>query len=133
MSGGELGRGLILTKNALPIAGLRTKGLSFNSEPVDVTTDEDDGFRCLLAEAGQASSDISFDGIEKDAVLRDLYLAGGTMQQYTDFIFTWPDGATLAGTFNITAYEQSGTYNDAITFSGSMQSSGEWTYTPATP
>jgi TP901-1 family phage major tail protein len=127
----ELGRELILNKNAAPVAGLRTKGLSFNSEPVDVTTDDDNGYRTLLAEAGQVSLDISFDGIEKDAVLRDLYLAGGTTQQYTDFDLAWPDGSTLTGNFNITAYEETGTYNDAITFTCSLQSSGTWTYTPA--
>jgi predicted secreted protein len=60
MSGGELGRGLILTKNAIPVAGIRTKGLSFNSESIDMTTDDGDGFRYLLAESGQASLDKDF-------------------------------------------------------------------------
>ena len=110
-----------------PVFGL--KSMTVGIDNVDVTTDDDSGFRTQLAEAGQVNLDISFDGIETDGVVRDLVLVGGTSQQYTDLTLTWPNGDVLSGTFNLGGYEESGTYNDAVTFSSSLQSSGEWTYT----
>ena len=126
-----LGRNLVLKKNNVVLAGVRSKSMTVGIDNVDVTTDDDSGFRTQLAEAGQVNLDISFDGIETDSVVRDLVLSGGTSQQYTDLTLTWPNGDVLSGTFNLGGYEESGTYNDAVTFSSSMQSSGQWTYTPA--
>jgi len=126
-----LGRNLVLKKNNVVLAGVRSKSMTVGIDNVDVTTDDDAGFRTQLAEAGQVNLDISFDGVETDGVVRDLVLVGGTSQQYTDLTLTWPNGDVLSGTFNLGGYEESGTYNDAVTFSSSLQSSGEWTYTPA--
>ena len=126
-----LGRNLVLKKNNVVLAGIRSKSVTVGVDNVDVTTDDDLGFRTLLAEAGQVNLDISFDGVETDGVVRDLILVGGTSQQYTDLTLTWPNGDVLSGTFNLGGYEESGTYNDAVTFSSSLQSSGSWTYTPA--
>jgi len=39
----------------------------------------------------------------------------------------------LAGDFFLTSFEETGTYNEAVTFSASLQSSGDWTYTAGTP
>tara|TARA_Y100000310_G_scaffold142034_1_gene141488 strand:- start:435 stop:827 length:393 start_codon:yes stop_codon:yes gene_type:complete len=128
----DLGRNLLLKKNAVVIAGVRSKSMTVGVDNVDVTTDDENGYRTLLAEAGQVNLDISFDGVEKDGVLRGLMLTGGTSQQYTDFTLTWPSGDVLSGTFNLGNYDESGTYNDAVTFSSSLQSSGAWTFTPAT-
>jgi predicted secreted protein len=126
-----LGRNLVLKKNSVVLAGIRSKSVTVGVDNVDVTTDDDLGFRTLLSEAGQVNLDISFDGVETDGVVRDLILVGGTSQQYTDLTLTWPNGDVLSGTFNLGGYEEGGTYNDAVTFSSSLQSSGSWTYTPA--
>jgi predicted secreted protein len=126
-----LGRDLVLKKNNVVVATLRAKSMTVGVDNVDVTTDDENGHRTLLAEAGQVNLDISFDGVEEDGIFRGLTLTGGTAQQYTDFTLTWPSGDVLSGTFNLGGYEESGSYNDAVTFSSSLQSSGSWTYTPA--
>ena len=48
----------------------------------------------------------------------------------TDITIEYPDGATLAGDFYLASVEETGAYNEAVTFSASLQSSGQWTYTP---
>lgn len=125
----NVGRKLKLLKNDVVIAGLRTKGIAFAGEPVDITTDDDLGYRTLLGEAGQVTVDISFDGVTKDAVLRAEALSNVQLL-LTDISIEYPNGDTLSGDFFLAGYEETGTYNDAVTFTGSLQSSGAWTYTP---
>lgn len=126
----NVGRNLILKVGATPIAGVRTKGISVAGEPIDVTTDDDGGYRTLLAEAGQKSLDISVEGVTKDSELRAAIMTGMTLT-LTGLAVEYPNGDTLTGDFLLVSLEESGTYNDAVTFSGSLQSSGAWTYTAA--
>lgn len=125
----DLGRNLLLKAGSTTIAAVRTKTLSIGNEIVDITTDDDSSYRSSLAEAGQKTLDISVDGIMKDNVLRGEAFTNTTTTSTIDTI-EWPNGDSITGTFRIASYEESGTYNDAITFSASLQSSGQWTYTP---
>lgn len=126
-----LGRTLSISLGGTVVAGVQTKSVSFNAEGVDITTDDDNGFRTFLATCGEQMVDISFDGVEKDSVLRDLWASGG-LSQLHDIIMTWDDGSTLTGEFLLPTYEETGTYKDKITFSGSLQSSGAYVYVAAT-
>lgn len=123
------GRSLLVKQGSTVIAGIRTKGIAIAAEPIDITSDDDLGYRKLLGEAGMYSLDISIEGITKDAVLRADIAAGGTVE-LTDISIEYPDGATITGTFFLASYEESGAYNEAITFTGALQSSGAWVYTP---
>lgn len=126
----NIGRELLVKRGSTVIAGVRTKTITFNGEPVDVTSDDDSGFRTLLATAGQKSIDMSVEGVTKDNELRSAALSG-TSLLLTDVNIEWPNGDTLTGDFFLNSVEETGTYNDAITFTSSFQSSGSWTYTPA--
>lgn len=121
------GRELLIKRGTNVIAGVRTKGVSFNGEPIDVTSDDDGGYRTLLTDAGTQSIDLSVEGITKDANLRAVVMAGGSLM-LTNITIEYPDGAELSGNFFLTSLEETGTYNEAVTFSASLQSSGEWTY-----
>lgn len=131
-----IGRLLLVKKGATKLAGLRTKSISFAGEAVDITNDDDDGFRTLLAEAGTKTLDLSVDGVAKDELIQDIVLGGGSLM-LTDITIDFPlrsgdsAAASIAGDFFLSSFEQSGTYNDSVTFSASLQSSGEWTYTAA--
>lgn len=133
---GAIGRTLLLKKGATKLAGLRTKSWSFNGEAIDKTNDDDEGFRSLLTDVGTKSLDISFDGVAEDELIQDIVLGGGALM-LTDITLEWPlrsgdlTAASISGDFFLSSFEQSGTYNDAITFSGSLQSSEAWIYTAA--
>jgi predicted secreted protein len=107
-----------------------SKTFTVGGEPVDITSDDDGGYRTLLAEAGVKTLDISFEGVTKNNDLRSAILTGLDLM-LTDISLEFPNGDTIAVDFFFTSLEETGAHNDAVKFSGSMQSSGEWTYTPA--
>lgn len=123
------GRELLIKKGVTVLAGVRTKTVTINGEPIDVTTDDDSGFRTLLADPATRSIDLSVEGITKDATLRAI-VAGGGSQMLTDITVEYPDGSVIAGDFYLVSVEESGEYQDAVTFTASLQSSGAFTYTP---
>lgn len=123
------GRELLIKKGLTVLAGVRTKTVTINGEAIDVTSDDDSGFRTLLADPSIRMIDLSVEGITKDAVLRTI-VASGSSQMLTDITIEYPDGAVIAGDFYLVSVEESGEYQDAVTFTASLQSSGAFTYTP---
>lgn len=125
-----VGREILLKKGATVLLGMRSVSLDWAGSSINITSGEDDGKRLLLAASGEEQIDLKFEGIAKDSLIRDLVL-GGSSTMLTDVTLTWDDGATLACNFRLSGYSSSVPYNDAVTFSGSLESSGDWTYTPA--
>lgn len=125
------GRKLVIRRGGTQIAAIRSKTISINGEAIDITSGDDQGFRLLDADVGERSIDISFDGVTKDAALRDIMLStsGSLLLDNVDVLF--PNGDSLACDFFFSSLEETGSYKDAVTFSGSMQSSGQWTLTKA--
>ena len=128
-------RDLIIEKNDVRIAGINSKSMSIAKEAIDVTTDEDNGYRTLLAEAGTKTLDISFSGVTKDLALRTLIMTEQS-QLYTDITLTFPPvgvqsaGDVISGSFYFTSMSETGGSSDgAVEFDGALQSSGVWTYT----
>ena len=126
----NIGRNFKIKRGVTTIASIRSKSFSFAGESVDITTDDDAGFRTLLTEEGQKSIDLSVSGLTTDAVLR-VAAIGGTDLMLTDVNLLWPNGDTLTGNFFLSSFSESGEYKDAVTFDASLQSSGAWTYTAA--
>jgi TP901-1 family phage major tail protein len=109
------------------LTGMRTKTVSINSEPIDVTSDDDDGWRKLLEAPGMRSVDISAEGVSKDPAVIAALINGGLLGGYD---LTFPGWGVLSGTWRLNSGENVAAYNDAVTFSTSFQSSGEITWTP---
>lgn len=126
----NVGRNLKIKRGTAVIAGVRQKTITANGEPVDITSDDDSGYRTLLDVAGTQSLDISVEGVTKDNDLRAVIMAGGTLM-LNDINIEYPNGDTISGDFFLNSVEETGAHNDAVTFSASLQSSGQWTYTPA--
>lgn len=122
-----LGRKLILSRNAEPIANLRAKSLSINNETVDVTDGDSSGWQEYLDEPGQIGVSWSVDGVLADDTLRIEALSKSLIK--ADEI-EFPDGATMSGNFILSNYSEDHPYSEAGTFSAELQSSGEITYTP---
>ncbi len=132
---GSASRDLIINKNATRLLGINAKSISCGKEPIDITTDEDNGYRLLLSQAGTKALDISFSGVTKDTILRKQILTEQT-QLLTDIDIEFPlvgsqtvTGDTITGDFFFNGHSENGGGSDgAIEFDGTLQSSGEWTY-----
>ena len=123
------GRTLTIKEGSDVLAsGAQTKTVTVNNEPVDITSDCDDGYRTLLDVTGQSSVDISIEGVTKDERLLEASVTGQVFLE--DITVEWSTGATLVGDFYLANYEDNGTYNDAVKFTASLQSSGAYVFTP---
>lgn len=126
---GEYGRKVAFTWESSPVLGVREKSLTVNGEPVNVTSDEDDGVQVLLAEDAETSVQIELSGVTKDAIFKEAKLAGGASLQGTASL-TYTDGGVLSGTFQLGPYSEGIPYNEAVTFTQTLMSTGAVTYTP---
>jgi predicted secreted protein len=129
-----VGRAITFTKNsgAGPdvIVGIRTKTLSYGAETIDITTDDDDGWRRILETAvAQRQFDFAFEGlVNNDEVLEIAASAEGLL--VGNYTLTMPGIGTITGKFVFAGWEKTGAYNDATTFSITAQSTEECTVTP---
>lgn len=124
-----VGRTLTLTYGGAVIAGARTKTITINGTPVDITSDDDSGYRTLLEASGEKQIDMSIEGLAKDDVLVEALANNGTL--IAEAVLTLPSGATITGDFRLNSVELGAPYNEAITFTAELQSTGSWTYTAA--
>lgn len=108
--------------------GLREKSIELSGEPIDITSDGDDGWRTLLAVPAENQVNISLSGVTKDDLLKTAWFTGDRTEPC---IITFADGSTMQGTFYLANYSETGTYNEATVFEAELQSSGVVTYTPA--
>jgi predicted secreted protein len=124
---GFIGRRVVFTWGGVEIEGVREKSAACNGEAIDVSSDDSDGWRELLSEAGENAVDISLSGVTKDKTLKTDWFAGNRTKTVE---LTYPDGGVLSGTFFLVSYTDTGPYKDATTFEATLQSSGPVTYTP---
>jgi predicted secreted protein len=111
------------------IQGIREKSISMNGEPIDVTSDEDGGWRTLLTNiSAENQVSISISGVTKDRRLITDWYAGNRTQAAT---IEFPDGDILTGMFYLQSLSETGPYNDAATFQAEIISTGVVTYTAA--
>jgi predicted secreted protein len=119
------------TGSGVALTGVRTTSLTIGNEPIDITSNDDNGYRTLLAEdPAMRMLDISVEGITKDAALIALAAAGGS-GLLSGYELDLQAFGAFTGDFYIGNLELGMPYNEAITFSCTIQSSGPYTYTPA--
>ena len=124
---GFVGRSIAMTWDGAAIAGVREKKKTLSGAAVDVSSDEDNGWRTLLEDPQQNEVNLSLSGVTKEDVLRAAWFDGDRTKAVT---LTYPDGGVLSGTFYLSSYNETGPYNNATTFDCELMSSGEVTYTP---
>lgn len=120
------------TSGGVAVIGVRTKTINLNNEPIDITSDDDDGFRTFLADdPALRSIDFTAEGILKDDALVQLASEGGSLliEEYTMAI---PGIGSFTGDFYFGNISLGAPYNEAVTFSANIQSSGPFQYTSAT-
>lgn len=125
------GRAYTIDMETTELAGLRTKGVTISNDYVDVTTDDDDGWRRLLADPGMRAVDVEMAGITEDEVLLaaifEANLASKTLAINLPSSLATP--GNIGGEFLITSFEQTGEYDGGVEFTASFQSTGVVTYT----
>jgi predicted secreted protein len=133
---GNVGREFELQKNGTPLLGLRDISVEKAEGEINITTGEDDGWQLLLDPSSERSINISFSGISKDNVIRDIVMSGSPTLLLTDVTLVYPiyvngntTNATLTGNFRINGITDTGPYNDACTFDATLMSSGPMVFT----
>ena len=126
----EKGLEFLLKIGATVVAGLRATAFTINGEEVDVTTkDSTGGWRELLAGAGVTSMSITGSGVFQDnsnvAALRVSAIA----KTQTAYTILFESGDDYTGQFQVVNFEQSGEFNGEVTYSVSLESSGEIVFT----
>jgi predicted secreted protein len=123
---GKIGRQDVFTWNGSAIAGVRSKGVAIAGEPVDVTSDENSGWRTLLTVPGENQVTLSISGLVKDRRLIEDFFAGNRTRAVA--ITFANSGGTLSGSFYLASLTETGEYNGAATFDAELQSTGAVTY-----
>lgn len=127
------GRVVTVKRGAVPalIAGVRTKSIAINGEPIDVTNDDDGGVRKLMDMPGELAIEISVSGVVKNDTLRQEALSVTDRVLPTEFGFPGTSPGKIAGDFYLASYTETGEYKGATTFEATFQSAGAAVYTPA--
>lgn len=107
-----------------------SKTITINNEPIDITSDCDSGFRTMLADPATRSCDISIEGVTKDDSLL-VQVTGASSVLLQGYEVDVAGVGTLAGDFYLNSVELGAPTAEAVTFTASLQSSGEFTYTSA--
>ncbi len=120
------------TGSFVTVAGMRSRRIAFNTEPVDATDFESVGrWRQLLAGAGVQRASVSGSGIFKDAAtdaqVRSLFF-GGSIVNWQIVI---PDFGAVQGLFQLSALEYAGEHSGEVTFELSLESAGPLTFVEA--
>jgi len=115
-----LGRKVTISVGGSVVATARTTSMTINNEAVNITSAGDDGIRRMMDEAGEKSVEITLDGLYTDASLMGLALATSLLEAVVlDY-----GSYTLGGDFFLSSYNEGQPYNEAVTFSATLMSSG---------
>jgi len=125
------GRALTIDWSTTTIAGVRTRGVSVTNDYVDVTTDDDIGWRTLLADPGLRSVEVTVGGVTTDEVLLAAIMTANMAAEAV--AINLPTAMTtpgdLGGNFLISGFEQNGDHDGEVEFSVTLMSTGVITYT----
>lgn len=122
--------GLLSTSPA--IAAMRTTGFRLDGQTVDVTDKDSPGqHRELLAGAGVSSLSLTAGGLLTGSAQTQT-LVTRTLTRSTDgYRLEFDNGDTITGLFQLTRFEATGDYNREQTYSLTLESAGELTFTGA--
>lgn len=111
------------------IGAFRTTNLTINNQLVDITTKTAGRNRTLLSAGGITSMSISGEGVFEDAAVEYTVLGYATAGTNNAFGIVLPNGDYVDGSWQVSSYTRTGNYDDAETFSITLESSGAVTYT----
>lgn len=128
------GRQLVIDYDSTTLAGVRTRGLSVSNDYVDVTNDDDSGWRTLLANPGVRSLEVTVSGITSDEVMLAAIMAANISAEAVsaELPTSLATPGTVAGNYLVSSLEISGEHDGATEYSVTFMSTGAITYTAST-
>lgn len=117
---------------AVALIGSKNDSVTLANGEIDQTDKDDNGFRTLMDKWGLRSLDVSVEGILKSAEL--IAIATSTtgsvlLQEYTLEVGGF---GTFSGDFWLSGLTLGAQANEGVTFTATLLSSGEYTFTAAT-
>ena len=136
--GAQKGKDLLLkldfnqTSTFATVAGMRSRRIAFNAEPIDITNADSAGrWRELLEGAGVRRAAIAGSGLFKDdaadADVRSLFFDGGIR----DWQVVVPDFGTIEGPFQVTGLEYAGEHDGEVAYEIALESAGAMSFAAA--
>jgi len=110
------------------VGGLRSTSITMNDEAVDVTTKDSSGVRALLANGGVQTCSISGSGVFTVAASETTLRSAFGASDFHNFQIIVPDFGTYTGEFMVASLEYAGEYNGEVTYSITLESSGDFTF-----
>lgn len=113
------------------IKGLKEVTVSQNNSVIDVSTKDTDGWRELLEDGSLKMFSVSVSGIFKDNPTDELIRAANFNNTLNTYTIMFPNGDTIECDFQITGWQTAGSEQGAQTYSYTLESTGEPTFTAA--
>lgn len=113
------------------VAGVRTLGINLSNGMVDITTKDSAGTRALLEDAGVTSVSLQVEGVFTDAAVEETVRGYAFANSINAFGIVLGNADTIDASWQITSYSRNTGFDDAETFSMTLESSGTITYTAA--
>lgn len=120
---GYNGRDLLIQIDDTTIAAVVSKTITRAREPVDVSTDDSNGWRTLLPEPGTRTIDLSIEGVATSANY-SFWLTKWENNVFEDVSLVSPDGAIERGDFFLSNLTNGGEQAGNVTFSATLMSTG---------
>jgi predicted secreted protein len=122
------GRAFVVKRNGIAVAGIRTKSISVNGSPIDVTNDDDDGVRKLLEQPGEVTVTITVAGIQFNDVLAAEAVSRTDRIKHTQFLRPGSPDNGFSGDFFMSSYSENTDHKEAALFEATFESAGEVTF-----
>lgn len=106
------------------VGGMTTNSFSLGAEAVDITNKDSSHWKEILDGCGTKSATISGEGVFKDDVSFKLARNAILAQSLRNWRLYFNETDYWQGAWKLTALEQSGAHNEAVTYSISLESSG---------
>lgn len=115
------------------VPGVRTTGLTINNNPVDITNaGSPSAWQEMLADGGIQALDVSVDGVMSSGAAFAAFFAHAQNRTVGFYRIAFGNGGGVDFRAVIGSFGETGTYNDAQTFTAQMMSSGVPSFTAPT-
>ena len=125
------GRELVFSLDSTTLSGVQNKSMNMSNEMVDVTTDDDNGWRTYLANPGVKAIEVTVSGITSDETLKaEFFDANPTGETLTATLPTdLTNSGTISRTYVVGSVSYEAVHDGAYQFNATFLSSGAITYT----